>query len=133
MGRIILDTNVLVSALLSPDGNAARILDLLLNDALQICYDARIIAEYEDVLLRPKFSFDKRDVTTLVSFFIATGDSITPAPCRIDLPDEGDRKFYELLQSSNARLVTGNLKHYPREERIVTPAQFMAIFAFPSA
>ena len=55
--RIVLDTNVLVSGLLNPDGAPGRLLDLILGGRLQILYDDRILGEYSDVLARPQFGF----------------------------------------------------------------------------
>ena len=52
--RIVLDTNVLVSGLLNPNGTPGRILDLILGRYLTLLYDDRIIGEYSDVLARPQ-------------------------------------------------------------------------------
>ncbi len=125
MQRITIDTNVFVSALLSPGGTPARILDFVLNSKLQICYDSRVIAEYESVLLRPKFGFSKRDIKTLLDFLTITGFSVIPEPLDIPMPDESDRKFYELCKHCGTYLVTGNTKHYSADEMVVTPSQFI--------
>ena len=61
----VVDTNVLISALITPFGNAARILDMAMAGELRLLYDDRILSEYRDVLLRPKFSFEEKDVDFL--------------------------------------------------------------------
>jgi len=59
---IVLDTNILVSALITPFGKAARVLDLVIRGDIRILYDDRILSEYREVLLRPKFGFEAKDV-----------------------------------------------------------------------
>lgn len=55
----VLDTNILVSALLTPAGSCAQILDLIRDEVVQAYLDARVFAEYEDVLLDPRFPFTR--------------------------------------------------------------------------
>lgn len=79
--RVVLDTNVLISAIITPFGNAARILDLVLLREIQaIYYDDRILAEYREVLLRPKFDFENNDVDELVTFIGSEGFKVTAVP-----------------------------------------------------
>jgi putative PIN family toxin of toxin-antitoxin system len=125
--KAVIDTNILVSALLTPQGFPAKIIDLVLNGVVTMCYDSRVIAEYEEVLMRPKFNFDKKAVKQVIDFILFTGISWTPKPLEDHFEDEDDKKFYEIAKSVPAYLVTGNLKHYPREEFIVTPQQFMSM------
>ena len=56
--RIVLDTNVLVSALLSPHGAPAAVLQLVVTGRVVLCFDARVLSEYREVLRREKFDFD---------------------------------------------------------------------------
>jgi len=65
---IVLDTNVLVSAILQPRGKPAAVLDLVLTSQVLLAYDRRIMMEYREVLHRPKFKFDKKHVETVLSF-----------------------------------------------------------------
>ena len=58
MFKAVLDTNILVSALLSPAGAPARVFDHVLNGDVILCFDSKIILEYREVLARPKFNFD---------------------------------------------------------------------------
>jgi len=64
--KVVLDTNVIVSGLLSPFGRAGEIMRLVASGKLELCYDARIISEYKSVLLRNKFSFLKESVEDLI-------------------------------------------------------------------
>lgn len=124
-----MDTNVLVSALLSPEGTPARVFDLVLNKQLLMCFDSRIIAEYETVLGRPKFGFDRKKVRDLLRYITETGLSVIPVPSKMHMPDEDDRKFYDVAKSCGAILVTGNTKHFPKKPFILSAAQFFEKFA----
>ena len=57
--RIVLDTNVLVSGLLTPFGSSGEIVRMVFSGELILCIDARILSEYKEVLNRPKFKFDE--------------------------------------------------------------------------
>lgn len=131
MQRIVLDTNILVSALLSPFGAPARILDLLLNGYMQICYDSRIVDEYKDVLSRPKFGFNEQDVRSLLDYLLLKGLSVTPPPLGIPMHDEDDRSFYEVACYMRAYLITGNTKHYPDDKLVIVPARLLEMLNLP--
>ena len=79
---VVVDSNVLVSALLSPGGKPAEVLRLLITGALQLCFDSRIVVEYEDVLSRPKFSFDRTSCRDLMSVLPGNGISVAAEPLR---------------------------------------------------
>ena len=64
--KVILDTNIIVSALLSPQGLSAKILNFVLNGKLTIVYDNIIFAEYVEVLNRNKFELDKESPLSLL-------------------------------------------------------------------
>jgi putative PIN family toxin of toxin-antitoxin system len=110
--KIVLDTNVLVSALLDADSNCGRILDLVLSGEIQIVYDSRILSEYKDVLGRSKFSFDTRDTDLIMEIIKSEGEAIIPRLQKIKLPDESDRPFVECALEGSAVLITGNKKHF---------------------
>lgn len=112
---VVLDTNILVSALLSPHGKPARILKLCLNGDYTLCLDERIFLEYENVLARPKFHFNPQLVNILLSTIRHTSVFILATSCEVPFVDESDKKFYEVAKTCNATLITGNLKHYPTE------------------
>ena len=128
MQKVVVDTNVLVSALISPFGSPARILDLMIIKKLQICYDSRILTEYRDVLLRPKFNFNDRQVKTIIENVMATGFSMIAGQTNEKMIDEDDRKFYDVYKSCDCYLITGNLKHFPVESGILSPADFLKEF-----
>jgi putative PIN family toxin of toxin-antitoxin system len=127
MLKAVIDTNILVSALLTPSGRPARVLDHVLNGNVILCYDSRIIAEYQEVLLRAKFEFDKRAVKQVIDFLIRSGISIVPAPILDTFEDEDDKVFYEVAKSARAYLVTGNKKHFPKDSIIFAPQEFLSI------
>jgi len=128
--RIVLDTNVLVSAILSPNGPPAAVLRALLTERVRLCFDERIVSEYRDVLTRSKFEFDRELVEELIGFLESAGSPTLATPLAVDLPDPWDQMFIEVAVSSGADfLVTGNLKHYPEEVRsgvkVVSPREFL--------
>lgn len=126
--RIVLDTNVLVSGLLNPRGAPGRILDLILMGEVQILYDDRILAEYHEVLRRPRFGFQERDIRRVLDYLIFSGGAVTAAPVTVNAPDEDDLPFVEVALSGRAdALVTGNVSHFTAAENIVvmTPATFL--------
>jgi putative PIN family toxin of toxin-antitoxin system len=130
--RIVLDTNVLVSGLLSPFGPPAEIVRLCASGALRLCFDARILAEYREVLARPRFGFDAEDVETLLWQLEATGELVVGTPLGARLPDRDDEPFLEVAVAARAEhLVTGNLRHYPRSSRagvrVVSPRAFLDV------
>ena len=126
----VIDTNVLVSALITKNTEAAtaKVVRLLLEQEFVPLYDADIIAEYEDVLHRSKFPILKETADALISFIIENGIESSRVDFDESMPDEDDRVFYEVsLSQDDSFLVTGNLKHYPTSPRIITPAQFLEI------
>jgi putative PIN family toxin of toxin-antitoxin system len=128
--RIVLDTNVLVSGLLSPFGPPARILDLILAGDLVPIFDDRILAEYRQVLARERFGFDPGDVADLLRYFEVEGEHVTARPVPIALPDPSDLPFWEVALTAQAdALVTGNARHYPPElcqgVVVLPPAAFL--------
>ena len=124
----VIDTNVLVSALIThnPEAATAKVVRLLLEQEFVPLYDADIIAEYEDVLHRAKFPILKETADALISFIIENGIESSRVDFAESMPDEDDRVFYEVsLSQEDSFLVTGNLKHYPTSPRVITPADFI--------
>jgi putative PIN family toxin of toxin-antitoxin system len=124
--KVVLDTNVIVSALWSESGNATKILEMFLQGKLRLCYDARIMAEYKGVLNRPQLAFKRTKIGSTLNRIRNDGISVVPGPCNADFTDEDDKKFYEVAKACGAILITGNLRHYPAEPSIMTPAQFLS-------
>jgi putative PIN family toxin of toxin-antitoxin system len=124
--NIVLDTNVLVSGLLSPHGYPAQILNLVLNKRIELVIDARIFAEYTEVLKRPKFKFRGEWINPLLDFIKMESESIIPEPLYIKLQDPSDRMFLEVAKTAQVHyLATGNTKHFPEDPVIVSPKEFM--------
>ncbi len=125
---VVLDTNILVSALLSPFGPPARVLDMVLGGDIQVAYDDRLLAEYREVLARPKFSFAPEDVATVLAYLEADGERVTARPLSCELPDPDDLPFLEVATQVKAVLITGNTAHYPEavrgEVQVVAPGEF---------
>jgi len=131
--KIALDTNVIVSGLLSPFSTPARIVMMAASGGLELCYDGRILSEYREVLSRPKFGFEKEDVDDLLEQIEFCGYAAVPRPLIHKLPDSDDEPFLEAaLGGSASCLVTGNLKHYPVKARegmpVVNPSDFITKF-----
>ena len=126
MKRVVIDTNVLVSALWTRQGNASRILDMIVTHALQPCYNSEIMTEYKNVLSRPNFKFSETDISNLLDIIKSEGISILAAASNIRFIDESDRVFYDVAKACNAYLITGNKKHFPNDQFILSPAEFLA-------
>ncbi|MBQ9395960.1 MAG: putative toxin-antitoxin system toxin component, PIN family [Proteobacteria bacterium] len=129
---IVIDTNVIVSALWSKkaDSPTVRIIEALFDDKFIPLYHPDIIAEYIDVLYRDKFGFSEDDIICILAKIQKSGEMITPEHTDEIFRDRDDVIFYEVVMSKhddNAWLVTGNLKHYPQKEFIVTPKDMMDI------
>ena len=127
--NVVIDTNILVSALWSEQGKPAKILTLIINDLLIPCFNAEIIQEYKEVLARPHlaFHFKKARVDVIINKIKADGLSVVVKPSSIVFVDESDRVFYDVAKASGAYLITGNSKHYPDEPFILSPSQFLIL------
>jgi putative PIN family toxin of toxin-antitoxin system len=111
--RVVVDTNVLVSALLSPHGPPAQVLRLLLQGNAVALYDDRILAEYREVLSRPRFAFAAEDVRLVLEEIEGGGETVFAKPLAIELPDPDDLPFLEVAVAGGAdALVTGNNRHF---------------------
>ncbi len=129
--RVVVDTNVIVSALLNPYGPSAQIVSLLLAGDLTACCDFRIFQEYKTVLSRPKFSFSSEAVEDLLGLIEAEALWAAPKPLKFRLADTSDEMFLETALAARADyLITGNLKHFSlvRDVPICSPAKFIQIY-----
>jgi putative PIN family toxin of toxin-antitoxin system len=111
---IALDTNVLASGLLNPFGPPGRVVDQLVSANLQVAYDDRILIEYADVLLRPRFEFTPEQVQLLIDHIALLGVQVAAEPLDPDqLPDRGDLPFAEVaVEALVDFLVSGNVSHF---------------------
>lgn len=127
---IVLDTNVIVSALINPYGVPGSILSLMIDEKLTLCYDARILLEYEEVLCRPKFRFDSEHVLVLLSVIRENGQAVIASAALIaSVTDRDDQPFAQVAKASNASyLITGNSGHFPNrigDTKVVSPSVFI--------
>lgn len=127
----VLDTNVLVSALLNKSSVPAMILDEAADGSIAPLYDDDILAEYEDVLHRKKFPFAERDIRAVIEAIKSRGVHVEAGAVDATLPDMDDVIFYAVVmekrKETDAYLVTGNLKHFPKGPFIVTPREMLDI------
>jgi putative PIN family toxin of toxin-antitoxin system len=110
----VLDTNVLVSGLLSPSAPPGRLVDALVSRRLRLAFDDRIELEYREVLARPRLGIEaiRREAFLAILQFQEHVTAL-PWPHRAP-PDEDDVMFLEVALQTTARtVVTGNLKHFP--------------------
>jgi uncharacterized protein len=128
--RIVLDTNVIVSGLLSAFGPPAQIIDLVSSGDLTLVVDRRIVSEYQDVLARPRLRLSPYDVDDFLVLADAAEHCIG-APLPFALPDPFDEPFLEVaIAGAVDALVTGNEKHFRTPGGrlaipIVTPRRFL--------
>lgn len=127
--QAVLDTNVLVSGLLSPYGPPGVLVDALLGRQLKIALDDRLLLEYRAVLSRAKFGFNPAHLET---FFMALSfqERVTARPWKhAPSPDPEDTMFLEVAAAAGVPLVSGNLKHFPKSCRggvkVFSPAEFL--------
>ena len=126
----VIDTNVIVSALLSRNHDSAtvKVLDYLYDRVIVPVYNNEIIEEYEAVLRRPKFNFSEETVHAVIEAIMEGGIDSRRIACNEQLPDPKDIVFYEIaLANEDSFLVTGNTKHFPKKPFIVTPAEMLQI------
>jgi putative PIN family toxin of toxin-antitoxin system len=133
MRHWVIDTNVVVSGLLVPRGPSARVLDAVLDGRVKLVYDARILAEYRDVLYRPRLKLAPDKIQAFVAG-LKRQLSVTPKAISATAPDADDLVFIEAaLATTDKTIVTGNLAHYPpgilHGTRVLTPAQAAAELA----
>ena len=128
MQRIVIDTNVIVSAALSPTGSPAKIIELITeSNEIQIYYCAEMMAEYIEVLSRDYIKLSIEVQHSMTDAIKSVGTLVSSSISVVELPDEDDRVFYDTAKENGAILITGNTKHYPAESFIMTPAEFMAL------
>lgn len=121
----VVDTNVWVSAFLTPGGTASGILGAFRSGRLIPVYSEAVEAEYRAVLARPAFGFSPELVAAFVERLHAEGERVVSVPpLALDLPDSGDVPFVELARHTRCPVVTGNVRHFPRRAGVeaITPA-----------
>lgn len=116
--KVVLDTNVVVSAHLKAGGLEAFVLDLALASKLQLYVSPDLLAEYEEVLRRPRFRIDPKKVTQSLRLIKKRARGVKPTLTLSVSPDPDDNRFLECAEAANADyLVTGNRRHFPAKYR----------------
>jgi uncharacterized protein len=119
--RAVIDTNVLVSGLLSPTGNEALILLAIHQGLVHPCFSQAILEEYAAVLARPKFAFPTDEIAAALAMFRRQGELFHPTASTVASADPGDTKFLQCAEAAQADyLVTGNKRHFPETVSGVT-------------
>lgn len=124
--KAVIDTNVLVSSFISknPNSPTVRIIKAIAEGILTPVYSDDILSEYEEVLGRGHFKLDPSAISILIQRIQEIGEAVSPIDSEEDFPDADDKVFFCTALAGDAKLVTGNIKHYPPAELVVTPAQF---------
>ena len=132
----VIDTNVFVAALLTKNSDSAtvKILNAIADGLITPLYHMSIMQEYEAVLCRDKFNFSKNKIHRVLQMVVKYGIEVFPQPTGEILVDMDDLIFYEVVmekrkEEENSYLVTGNKKHYPIKNFIVTPTEMMEILS----
>jgi uncharacterized protein len=129
--KVVLDTNVIVSAVLTAHGVCAQILDMLTEGLFGIYVYDRILAEYDSVLRRPRLHLIPDDAAEVIEWIRSVAEPVGAIPLPAELPDPEDMPFLEVAASSGGILVTGNTRHYPKRSRggvtILSPREFLEL------
>lgn len=129
--KVVLDTNVIVSAVLTAHGICAQILDMLTDGVFGIYVDDRILEEYDSVLRRPQLHLMPDDAAEMLEWIRSVSEPVGAVPLSVELPDPGDMPLLEVAASAGAILVTGNTRHYPKRSRVgvtvLSPREFIEL------
>lgn len=135
MGKfVVVDTNVLVSALITRNETSptVKILKLISENKIIPVYSADIVKEYREVLRRSKFKLSEEIIVKLLNDIVSHGFEVKDlVEVNEKIPDPKDVVFYAVTLSAedkDAFLVTGNGKHFPVKPFIVTPAELVNLF-----
>lgn len=110
----VIDTNVFVSAAVTPGGICDRVLQHAVRGTFRTAWDNSLLAEYLDVLGRPRFGLSESAVKRLLSALPPTGYR-RGVELRMELPDPDDLVFAMVACATEAKtIVTENPRHFPR-------------------
>jgi len=112
--RAVIDTNVLVSALISPTGNEALILLAVQQGMIRPCFSVPVLEEYATVLGRPRFAFPPDEIESLTAMLQSKGELHQPTMSTFASPDPADTKFLQCAEAAKADfIITGNKRDFP--------------------
>ena len=127
----VIDTNVLISAMLKWNSVPGTIMELVFNGTILPLLNKSIMEEYQNVLSRPKFHLNEEIINTILTEINQLGIYLDAPKMNILLPDPKDIIFYEIVvkgrENEDTYLVTGNIKHFPAKPYVVTPRQMLDI------
>lgn len=127
----VIDTNVLVSAMLKWNSIPGSVMELAFDGPIVPILNEQIEKEYCEVLARPKFHFTEEIIRDVLDNIRSRGIYVDAKRLDIELPDPKDRVFYEVVmeerKTEGAYLVTGNIRHFPVKPFVVTPRKMIDI------
>jgi uncharacterized protein len=131
--RLVVDTNIVVSAALKPDGLQRTVLLLSLTKPARLYVTGEILAEYREILARPRMDIRKGLQQQLLQLIRSHSHAVTPKRRLQVAADPDDDKFLECADAARADyLVTGNPRHFPKfwkKTKVITPHDFVSIVA----
>lgn len=136
MMRVVLDTNVIVSALISPFGNESLVVGAVLEGRIVPCFSREILAEYSEVLARPKFGFSERTIAQLIAALKSKGVLLAPTSNGRGSADPDDEIFIACALAAKVDyLVTGDRRHFPAEAchpaKVVSAGELLEVLRIP--
>ena len=128
MKKVVIDTNVLVSSVLSGEGKPSKVMNLVSKKKVKLFYSNAILTEYKRVLEYERLNIAPYLREEVIKKVVDLGTLVDPTVSSIQFTDEDDRTFYDTAKESGATLITGNIKHYPDDPAIMTPSDFLEMF-----
>lgn len=117
--RVVIDTNIIVSALLNSNGKPATFMRRVFGCEYEVIVTERILDEYKDVLYREKFPFTDEMISYIIGWFRSNALLVEIKEddySSDEVPDPTDAVFYITARATRAKLITGNIRHYPVTE-----------------
>jgi uncharacterized protein len=131
--RLVLDTNIVVSAALKPDGLQRTVFLLAITKPARLYISETILAEYREVLARPKMNIRKGLQQQILQLIRNHSHPVKPLRALQVTSDPDDNKFLECGDAARADyLVTGNQRHFPKfwkKTKVISSREFINIVA----
>lgn len=130
----VIDTNILVSALWTknPESPTIKVIDYIFSGRIVPVIHRKVLREYNRVLHYEKFPFSENDIKNVINAFKKNGIKKRALKSSENFTDESDRIFYEITLAARkkhkARLITGNAKHFPKKDFVVSAREFLESF-----
>jgi uncharacterized protein len=131
--RLVIDTNIVISAALKPDGLQRTVLLLAITKPARLYVSEGIVAEYREVLARPELGIRKGLRQQFLDLIMNHAQIVKLSRSLQIAKDPDDDKFLECADAARADyLVTGNQRHFPRfwkNTKVITSREFIDIVA----